>query len=190
MPQPLDDLIFDRIQADVSLVQMLTRKIIADTATETEKAEWFSGMKGAYNAVDLNRVEGAVEYVEGHLNALPDVMAGYLSALGVADAVFFQVPYEPLALSVKTDWDMDDIPVLQDMERYLSNVTEVTAAIPIERALPETMDNLTWQGANEIERALSAEYSASLAWEAEKKQYADNTAAAWFYSGDLFCSEI
>lgn len=185
----IDELIFDRTQQNVNRAEELSAKGLTGM-TAAEKAEWFSGMKGAYNALDLNRVERAVEYIEGHLNALPDIMAEYLSAIGVADDGFFHVPYESLVFPVKTNWDMDDIPVSQDMERYLSNVTAITAAIPIERALPETMDNLTWQGANEIERALSAEYSASLAWEAEKKQYADNTAAAWFYSGDLFCGEI
>ena len=185
----IEELIYDRTQQDVNRAEELSAKGLTGM-TAAEKAEWLSGMKGAYNAADLNRVESAADYLQEHLNALPGEILAYLISLGVADDVFFQVPYEPLALSAKTDWDMDSIPVLQDMERYLSNVTEVTAAIPIERALPETMNNLTWQGANEIERALSAEYSASLAWETEKKQYADNTAAAWFYSGDLFCSEI
>lgn len=191
MPQPLDDLIFDRTQADVSRVKTITQKLIAGNATTSEVQEWLSGqMKGAYNDGDLNRVESAVNYLQEHLNALPGVILSYLTALGVADDIFFRVPYAPLNLTVKTDWEMSDIPLLENMERYLTNVEEITSAIAIERDLPETMGNLTWQGANEIERALSAEYSASLTWEAEKKQYADNTAAAWFYSGDLFCGEI
>ena len=216
----INELIMNRTQSDVDRLEQIAEeagKKGFENLPEEDRNYWLRGemlelrcldgtlrctdgelrcregiLRGAYNAADLNRVESAVDYLQEHLNALAMSVkvSEYLISLGVADDVFFQVPYEPLALSAKTDWDMDSIPVLQDMERYLSNVTEVTAAIPIERALPETMDNLTWQGANEIERTLSAEYSASLAWETEKKQYADNTAAAWFYSGDLFCSEI
>lgn len=63
MPQQLDNLIFDRTQSDVSRVQSLTQKMIAGTATEAEKEEWLGGMKGAYNASDLNRVLSAVEYL-------------------------------------------------------------------------------------------------------------------------------
>lgn len=64
MPQQLDNLIFDRTEADVSRVKTITQKLIGGTATEAEKEEWLSGtMKGAYNAGDLNRVGAAVEYL-------------------------------------------------------------------------------------------------------------------------------
>ena len=56
----LDNLIFDRTAADVQRVKTLTGKLSAGTATEEEKAEWLAGMKGAYNAADLNRVGAAV----------------------------------------------------------------------------------------------------------------------------------
>ena len=70
MPQQLDNLIFDRTQSDVNRVQSLTQKMIAGTATEAEKAEWLGGMKGAYNAADLNRVCAAVDYLTGVLTGL------------------------------------------------------------------------------------------------------------------------
>lgn len=70
MPQQLGDLIFNRTQSDVSRVQSLTQKMIAGTATEAEKAEWLGGMKGAYNAADLNRVCAAVDYLTGVLTGL------------------------------------------------------------------------------------------------------------------------
>lgn len=70
MPQQLDDLIFDRTQSDVSRVQSLTQKMIAGTATEAEKAEWLGGMKGAYNAADLNRVIAAMDYLNEYFLGL------------------------------------------------------------------------------------------------------------------------
>ncbi len=66
----LDNLIFDRTQADVNRVKTLTQKLIAGTATDAEKSEWLAGMKGAYNASDLNRVGSAVEYLNDYFLSL------------------------------------------------------------------------------------------------------------------------
>lgn len=64
MPRQLDDLVFDRVQADVERVKTLTQKMIDGTANDAERNEWLSGsMKGSYNASDLNRVGAAVEYL-------------------------------------------------------------------------------------------------------------------------------
>lgn len=49
--------VYDRTQADVDRVKELYEKYINGTITESEKEEWKSGIKGALNASDLNRVE-------------------------------------------------------------------------------------------------------------------------------------
>lgn len=66
----LDNLIFDRTQADVDRVKTLTQKLIAGTATDTEKSEWLAGMKGAYNYADLNRVTAAMDYLNDYFLSL------------------------------------------------------------------------------------------------------------------------
>ena len=58
----IDTLVTDRTEADVSRYSELRDKGWAEMTT-AEKAEWVAGMKGAYNASDLNRVASAMAYL-------------------------------------------------------------------------------------------------------------------------------
>jgi hypothetical protein len=90
--------------------------------------------KGAYNYTDLNRVETAV--------------AELATMIG-------------LALTTKTDWSLWDVPIASDMERYLGNVRTIMNACPegvVFPPLPESMNKLTYEGANNIEKALLIAY--------------------------------
>ena len=150
--------------------------------------------KGAYyNASDLNRVEHNVNYLTGQFDNLPAVLADYLDSLGVAQDKFFEVPYEhPLGLVTMSSWVMGDIPNHSDMTRYLGNVKALKETLPLENApaLPSSAKKLTVDGANNIEKVLRKVNDATLALEALKKMYADNTAAAFWYSGELFSGEV
>ena len=90
--------------------------------------------KGAYNYSDLNRVERSVAELSDK--------AG-------------------LNLVTKTDWGMWDIPTESDMRRYLSNIAEIrlrlTDGINVPLT-PTTMNNFTYNEANNIELILSAAY--------------------------------
>lgn len=68
----IDDLITDRTESDVNRVHELARKWVDGewTGTTSELSEWYSGMKGAYNATDLNRVNAAMEYLEARFKAM------------------------------------------------------------------------------------------------------------------------
>ena len=70
------NLIYDRTAADVERALALAKKAEAGTLTDAEKTEWLAGMKGCYNAADLNRVEAAVKSIAAELNA-----AGYPAAV-------------------------------------------------------------------------------------------------------------
>jgi len=59
--------------------------------------------KGAYNYTDLNRVENNCEYVMNLLN----------------NSGLF---YIPVTISVKTDWTVDDIPNIKDINRIRNNI--------------------------------------------------------------------
>lgn len=59
--------VYDRTQEDVERAKLLTQKYAAGAITETEKKEWASGMKGALNASDLNRIEGNIREIAGIL---------------------------------------------------------------------------------------------------------------------------
>ena len=83
--------------------------------------------KGAYNYSDLNRVERAVKEISDTRR---------------------------LGLTTKTDWTMWDIPRKSDMKRYLDNIKTIAFVIGSDIELPDSMDKLTYEGANNIEKVL------------------------------------
>ena len=124
----------DRTQAHIDRCKALS-KIGWDNMTAAERAEW-SGVasKGAYNYTDLNRVEAAVSELA--------------SLFG-------------LTLTVKTDWGLWDNPTQSQMERYLGNVVAIRNACPGSvdfPTLPDRMNGLTYEMANNIEKTLSLAY--------------------------------
>lgn len=130
-------LITDRSQHHAELLKRLSKKPWANM-TASEQNAWYSeATKGAYNHTDLNRVESTV--VE-----LAESMG--------------------LTLTTKTDWGLWDIPVVADMERYLGNVVAIRDAVLTQDStlefptLPDSMDCLTYESANNIERVLEIAY--------------------------------
>ena len=133
MPRQLDNLVFDRTQSDVERVKRLTAALVAGTATAAERVEFVAGMKGAYNATDLNRVGAAVEYLTGVLHGM-----GYT------------VPTSPV-----TDWTEDSIQNTEQMAVYLENIHKLRDCLPyVAPDAPGSMGALTWQQANAIEEIL------------------------------------
>ena len=127
-------LITDRSPDHVARLKKL-RSIGWYNMTDTQKAEYTGyATKDAYNYSDLNRVETAV--------------AGLAERLG-------------LTLTTKTNWSLWDTPTQSQMERYLSNVKTLvnkyaeTHDISTFPPLPDSMNHLTWEGANNIEICLT-----------------------------------
>lgn len=120
-------LITDRTAADVefALAQALN--------PDRNNTEWLKGLKGTYNATDLNRVEKAVEYVANRLE-----IAGWRR--------------KP---AVKIDWSFSDFPTVSEMQRYLDNIRLLRAALPEGMpAVPADMNGFTYIEANTIEQIL------------------------------------
>lgn len=182
-------LITDRTWADVQRVAELAAKGY-DAMTAAERAEWDGGLKGAYNAADLNRVEDAVGYLADSLAALPQELRALADGLGVAWDKLFDLPYSAAdyeSLSIRTDWADAALPRRSEMARYLSNVVQITKAFAGKYpTLPASMEALTYVSANAIEDAL--ETADSLMADARKlrEDYITNTAAFWCYSGEIF----
>lgn len=154
------NLITDRTQADVDRVAQLAARVSAGTATDAEKTEWATDLKGAYNASDLNRVGAAVAYVAGRLNGY-----GYY-----------------VSVSPKQDWTANDIPTAGQMATYIQDVAALRGAIAVMDSTPPTPESasgLTWQEANNIEQIIL-----------DVDELLTRMAAAWFYSGDLFSGEL
>lgn len=123
------NLITDRTQADVNYATQLNRLGLSGMSA-AQLAAWRAGLKGSYNATDLNRVEGAVAYLADLLQDMPDSLKTYAEGLDVAWGDIFTPPYDPagLSLTTKTDWAIPDIPADSDMARYLSNVAALVDA--------------------------------------------------------------
>ena len=184
------ELITNRTASDAERAKSLLDKGWSNM-TETEREEFISGMIGAYNHTDLNRVESAVQFVNDYLNALQGNLDTYREAQFVASDPHWMVPFEhPVTLETKTDWSISDLPAESDLERYLRNVSELTDRIPIVKNLPSTMDRLTIDGANEIERTILAEHEAGQSYETETKRLIGNTAKSYVYSGEIFGGEL
>lgn len=129
------NLICDRTEADIEHWKQLQAKGYANL-TAGERGEWDAGLRGAYNASDMNRVESAVTALAASLNA-----AGY-----------------SVMVTTKTDWALTDIPTPTDMQRYLDNVSAIRSALIIlttTPVAPTTMDGLLWSTANDIEKILA-----------------------------------
>lgn len=189
---PVPYLITDRTQSDTDRVIALA-KIGYENMAVTEQEEWNSQLKGAYNSSDLNRVESAVDYLAKALRVLPVELREYAASLDVAWDKYFDVPYEPNAyeVSTKQDWTMKDIPTPADMDRYLANVIKLRNALQFASdALPQTMNDLRWQGANAVESALKNLDAAITLLSGNKQMLIENTAAAWVYSGETFMGEV
>lgn len=185
-------LITDRTEADVRRVVYLAARDYA-AMSEEEKAEWDGEMKGAYNASDLNRVESAVDYLAGTLRDLVAGLKAYAAERDVGWDVIFAPPFDPEEMypETKQDWQAEDIQTPEDMARYLGNVKMLRESLDYDTpALPEAMDDLTWQGANAIERALKNLDSAIILFRGDMQILIENTAAAWFYSGEINSGEV
>lgn len=116
--------------------------------------------KGFYNATDLNRVVSAVDYLEGRL-----------------EAHGIEVDVAP-----KTDWLIRDIPSLEQMRRYLHDVEAMRQALPVKDGTPktpETMHNLDWQKANDIEKILI-----------NLDETINRIRLSYWYSGEIYSGEV
>lgn len=148
-PKPL--FVVDRTQEHVDLLKRLRRKGWANL-TDEEKEQWASeASKGAYNYTDLNRVESAVEKLAENFG---------------------------LVLTTKTDWTLWDVPTRDEMNRYLTNVIAIRDACSSDMefpVLPSSMDELTYETANNIEMVLLLVYG---------------SASVFARSGELYCGEV
>lgn len=79
-------------------------------------------------------------------------------------------------------WSQEDAPTTAQMKQYLANVEALRRAIavlPTTPATPESMELLDYIRANEIEQIL-----------ADVDDLLKNMAAAWYYSGEVYCGEV
>lgn len=153
----IDTLITDRTAADVARVHELAVKGYAGM-TAAELAEWLAGMKGAYNAVDLNRVGTALNY-------LRDLLTGVCGM--------------DITWQAKTDWAMTDVITAAQGSAYHDQISDVRAALAYPENAPDVPEIalLTYAGANDIERILTI-----------CETLVDNVINAFRYTGAAECT--
>ena len=155
----IDTLVTDRTEADASRYSELRDKGWA-AMTTAERAEWVAGMKGAYNASDLNRVASAMSYLSQRFAS-----AGY------------SVP-----VSSPTDWANGDIPTNGDLDTYLDDLRRIRAALAVMDTTPSapgSMDYLTRAKANDIEKIL-----------VDVDDALGRLLLSPFYSGEIYSGEV
>lgn len=152
-------LITDRTQEDVNEARELSVLGWANMSAQ-QKDDYLNGLKGAYNATDLNRVGGAVNYVASRL-----VEAGYA-----------------INVSPKLNWTVSDTPTWSDLTTYLDNISEIRSTLtvpPSTPPAPDDMAGLTYQEANNIEQILL-----------DVDALITNMINAYFYSNEIQCGEV
>ena len=127
-----DNLVYDRTQADVDRIAELKAKY--PNWTTAEENEWLAGMKGSYNASDLNRLGEAVILLYQKI---------------------YNLGYRPRSYVVpKTDWSMYDTPTQTQMANLLEDIRIFRDIALLNMTLPDTFNNMTFESANQIERVL------------------------------------
>lgn len=150
------NLVYDRTADDVAEALRLMQKAFAGTLTDEEKTVWLAGMKGTYDAIDMNRVAAAVSTLSGLLNA-----AGYKNEVSAQNFVEGE--------------DSTD----EKYSVYLSNVQTLRDAIAVRATTPELPAadaKLDYIGANNIEKIL-ADLDELLGWMTYSRKYCGTFAA-------------
>lgn len=191
MSNIIDTLVFDRTAADVARMAALASAAQKRPLTEAEVAEWNAAVvRGAYNAEDLNRVGAAAMFADAFLSSVQSEIDAYISALGVADDAIFDAHVGAAsAIAPRTDYAKDTSPLMR------ADVTETIRAAAVTAArvginISVDVSRLNYEGANTVERALYDAYRHGENAISTRKDKADRIAAAWYYSGDLFCGDI
>ena len=127
-------LVTDRTQADASYAESLYKKTWANF-TEQEKADFEAGLKGSYKVSDLNRVGTALITIRDRLRT-HDI----------------DVPAE-----VREDYGSDEVLDKDVMDAYIESANAVYDAVvnPAPRP-PAKINELDWEGANNIEKTIIA----------------------------------
>lgn len=159
----INELVYNRTQADVDRVYTLKNKILTGglaALSAEEKAEYLAGMKGAYNYTDFNRLGEAVAY-----------LVERMKELDIHDS----------SIIPKVDWVMGDTPTQSQVSNLLSYLTKLRAKLSLPDdapSVPNSLDKLTYQTANDMELLL---------WMIDQR--ITQTTAAFRYSGTMYCGQ-
>lgn len=154
-------LVTDRVTADLEKLQNMFARGL-DNWTDEEKVWFVSTLchRGAYDVLDVDRVELAVDWIGTWLHNY-----GYFDTWG-----------PPI------DWKPDDALTVSNSARHLNRVEAIRDALTVPDGTPPTPETmpvaLTIQGANNIETILVAVDQLRPLFE-----------QSWWYCGEIYCGE-
>ena len=192
----LPTLISDRTQADVDRVKELNIKLLQGAETEAEYLEWVAGLKGAYNASDLNRVSETTERLGEHMRTRENALINYRNTYQIGSSAYNDLPYAPadVVTHSKYDWTMEDIPSYEQGQNYVGDIRCLRDCISplLSASAPEVPDInfLTYEGANDLEELLQTIYGAVETAFAEKADILVRSRKSLDYTGMLTCGGI
>jgi hypothetical protein len=186
----LDELITDRTERDVERAKALLSKPYSEWSEE-ERTKFEDGMKGAYNVSDLTRVGNATSFLAKYLAKIRKEIILYMDAnqVAVQTAINPYIDEDIANVSVKS-WAVDEIPSASKLGAYLDAVNLVVSQMKQNWGTPETINKLTYRGANAIEKALISQKDKADEIEAELKDRVDRTVSAFIYSDEIFSDEL
>lgn len=231
MPAYIDNLITDRIQDDVDYLISLCEKGWKNMTTEEKTYFNAANSRGAYNISDVLRVNTAQTRIASLFNSVITNLSNYfdiavadvLSTLRynkgfydlsdiVLDPALKEVSYAtPVQIqTVNNDWQPTDLPAnfdgnnsyVYDISYYLNNMNYLRQLLPIEAPnTPETLERLTYEEANDIEKILIAIYNVVIKyrtdkenaiWDAEDAEVdkQDRAARSWIWSNEVYAGEV
>ncbi len=155
----MENLIFDRTQADVEKVTEIKDKIRENkTLAADEEAAYFNGeLKGGYTYTDLNRVESAMLTISNLLNE-----CGYKNQI-----------------TTKTNWGANDFFTSGDMQRWEFNLETLKSIFTVYVNTPLTPNSFRpYTNANDIEKILY-----------DINELIAKMKQNWRYANDLYAGE-
>lgn len=115
-----------------------------------------------YEYTDLNRVEGAVKQIESNFGDL-----------GITKSFITKTDWK-----APEDYSPAEWVTQKQMERYLKNIAAIKELFPNSIRIPASMENLTYTGANNIEKVLLIAL-----------QRIDGIKQTFQYSGEMYAGE-
>ena len=211
------EMITDRSASDVLLAKNLIKKGFQNM-TEAEKNSFLSGLKGAYNYSDVNRVETAIKYFVDTMLQIYEQDIQLAKELGVSWSSIYDVPYNPedyKNIVIKNDWQINDkftktyrtdflnkivyvLSAIIDIPLDINYLTDTNGLVLQDRdgnylefgEFPTSFDGFDYKKANIIEKSMEDFNIALIDLKIDKENLIIGTAKAWYYSGDLYGGEI
>lgn len=152
-------------------MELITDRTAADVEAQNEK--------GVYRAEDMNRVESAVQEISLSLQTMEEDIRAYADEKGVAWREEFELSFLPVDAEVRTrtDWTIEDWPTKPQSRRYLQNIVKLCSLVDVPAdGLPGSLEDLTYEGANQIEIVLGDCQTGAANLKAEKEALIDQAA--------------